>query len=288
MISLKEVAEKTYAMDVRIDRVETAFTVYFIGEGKGLLIEPGPTAIIPSIQEAMRRLGMTDLGYIIPTHIHMDHAGALGSLAQLFPNAKVLLHPLGAKHAIDPSRLIKSTKMAFGDDFERFYGPVLAVRQSQVVTPSDGEIFSINGRDLQVIHTPGHAPHHLSIFDQKTKGLFSGEALGIPSPGATLSPVPAAAPPSFDMEDYLKTMEKLRQLRPRVLLYSHDGVGRNPEELISAAVENTKIVGNIILKALKEGMTDEAIRSRVHKEVGVEDEMSVAGFILYFKKTGLA
>jgi uncharacterized protein YpmB len=65
-------------------------------------------------------------------------------------------------------------------------------------------------------------------------------------------------------------------------------VGRNPEELISAAVENTKIVGNIILKALKEGMTDEAIRSRVHKEVGVEDEMSVAGFILYFKKTGLA
>ena len=178
--------------------------------------------------------------------------------------------------------------MAFGDDFERFYGPILAVRQSQVVTPGDGEIFSINGRELQVIHTPGHAPHHLSIFDQKTKGLFSGEALGIPTPGATLSPVPAAAPPSFDMKDYLKTMEKLRQLLPQVVLYSHDGVGRNPEELISAAVENTKIVGNIILKALKEGMTNEAIRSRVHQEVGVDDEMSVTGFILYFKKTGLA
>ena len=288
MISLKEVAEKTYAMDVRIDRVETAFTVYFISEGKGLLIEPGPTAMIPSIQEAMKRLGMTDLAYIIPTHIHMDHAGAIGSLAWLFPHAKVLLHPLGAKHAIDPSRLIKSTKMAFGDDFERFYGPILPVPQSQAVTPSDGETFSINGRELQVIHTPGHAPHHLSIFDQKTKGLFSGEALGVPTPGATLSPVPAAAPPSFDMEDYLKTMEKLRQLRPQVLFYSHDGVGRNPEELISAVVANTKIVGDIILKALKEGMTDVVIRSRLRQEVGVDDEISVTGFILYFKKRGLA
>lgn len=287
MFSIEEVAEKTYAIEVRIPKVDTVFTIYFICEGKGVLIEPGPTASIASIQDAMRRLGMTDLAYIIPTHIHVDHAGAIGSLAQLFPQAKVLLHPRGAKHAINPSRLIESTKMAFGEDFEEFYGPIFPVPESQVKTPSDGETISVNGRELRVIYTPGHAPHHLSIFDQKTKGLFSGEALGVNLPGAKFSPIPAAAPPSFDIEDYLRTMEKLRQLRPRIIFYSHDGVGRNPEKLISTVAENTKTLADIISKALKEGLTNEAIQSRLQQKLGINDENTLPGFVLYFKKKGL-
>jgi glyoxylase-like metal-dependent hydrolase (beta-lactamase superfamily II) len=287
MVTIKEVAEKTYLMDVKIDQVDIPFTVYLIKEKKGVLIEPGPAATIPSIQKAMRQIGMTKLDYIIPTHIHMDHAGAIGSLSRLFPHAEVLLHPSGAKHAIDPSRLIESTKMAFGDDFEKSYGPLLPVPESQVKTPGDGDIISVDGRELQIIYTPGHAPHHLSIFDQKTKGLFPGEALGVPMPGAKISPIPAAAPPSFDIENYLKSMEKLKGLCPHMLFYSHDGVGRNPEELISSVAGNTKTVGDIILKALKEGMTNEAIKSRLREEVGMDDEMTLTGFVFYFKKRGL-
>ncbi|MCJ7596314.1 MAG: MBL fold metallo-hydrolase, partial [Desulfobacterales bacterium] len=200
MMKIEEVADKTYSVAVQIPRVATPFTVYLICEEEGVLIEPGPTATIPWIQEAMKRLGMADPAYIIPTHIHMDHAGAVGNLVRLFPRARVLLHPRGAKHVVNPSRLIESTKMVFGNDFEDFFGTLLPVPESQVKTPGDGEVISITGRELQVIHTPGHAPHHLSIFDQRTKGLFSGEALGIPVPGAEFSPVPAAAPPSFDIE----------------------------------------------------------------------------------------
>ncbi|UCF84703.1 MAG: hypothetical protein JSV50_03475, partial [Desulfobacteraceae bacterium] len=121
----------------------------------------------------------------------------------------------------------------------------------------------------------------------KTKGLFSGEALGFPQPGAKLSPLPMAAPPSFDIEEYLESMEKLRRLHPRILFYSHDGVGKNPEKLISQAAENTKIVGDIILKALREGHTNEAIKSRLRESVGAHDEMMLMGFVLYFKKKGL-
>lgn len=168
MLNMEEVAERTYHLEVPIPKFDTIFTVYFIDETEGVLIEPGPSVTIPSIQEAMKQLGMKPLAYIIPTHIHLDHAGAIGSLAQLFPHAKVVLHPLGAKHAVNPSRLIESTKMAFGDDFEDVYGPIIP----------------IDGRELHIIYAPGHATHHIAIFDQKTRGLFCGEALGLPKPGA--------------------------------------------------------------------------------------------------------
>jgi len=296
MINMEEVAEKTYRLEVPIPKVDAIFAVYFICETKGVVVEPGPTATIPSIQEAMKQLGMKELAYIMPTHIHIDHAGAIGSLSQLFPHAKVVLHPLGAKHAVNPSRLIESTKMAFGDDFEDFYGLILPVSESQVETPSDGETIAIDGRELQLIYTPGHAPHHIAIFDRKTRGLFCGEALGLPKQGAELSPLPAAAPPSFDIEVYLKTMERIRQLRPRILFYSHDGIGRKPKELIPTAIENTKIFGDIILKALREGETTEAIDYRIRDYIsshlginveGMDMGMTVRGFIFYFKKKGL-
>ena len=296
MINMEEVAEKTYRLEVPIPKVDAIFAVYFICETKGVVVEPGPAATIPSIQEAMKQLGMKELAYIMPTHIHIDHAGAIGRLAQLFPHAKVVLHPLGAKHAVNPSRLIESTQMAFGDDFEDFYGPILPVPESQVKTPSDEETIAIDGRELQLIYTPGHAPHHIAIFDRKTRGLFCGEALGLPKQGAELSPLPAAAPPSFDIEVYLKTMERIKQLRPRILFYSHDGIGRKPEELIPTAIENTKIFGDIILKALREGETTEAIDYRVRDYIssnlginveGMDMGMTVRGFIFYFKKKGL-
>jgi len=293
---MEEVAEKTYRLEVLIPKKVDTITIYLIHETKGVVIEPGPTTTIPSIQEAMKQLGMKELAYIIPTHIHIDHAGAIGSLARLFPHAKVVLHPLGAKHAINPSRLIESTRMAFGDDFEVRYGHILSVPESQVKIPEDGEIVSIGGKELQFIYAPGHATHHIAIFERKTRGLFCGEALGFPTPGDKSLPLPAAAPPSFDIEVYLKTMERLRGLGPRILFYSHDGVGREPEELISRAAENTRIFGDIILRALREGETAEAIDYRVreylssHLGVNMEEadtRMTVEGFIFYFKKNGL-
>jgi glyoxylase-like metal-dependent hydrolase (beta-lactamase superfamily II) len=133
----------------------------------------------------------------------------------------------------------------------------------------------------------------MAIFDHKTKGLFAGEALGSPRSGSKLSPLPVAAPPSFDMVAYLESIEKLRRLRPDTLFYSHDGVGRDPEELISRLVENTKIVGDMILKALKEEPSADAVRSKLRESLGmcdgvILDDMTLNGFILYFQKQGLA
>jgi len=294
-MNIAEVAEKTHRLEVLIPKTNWLTAVYFIDEGQGVMIEPGPAAAIPSIHDAMKQLGMKELAYIIPTHLHLDHAGAIGGLARLFPRAEVVLHPLAVRHAVDPSSWVKSTRMSFGDDFEVDYGAITPVPRSQVKVAAAGDIISVNDREFQLIYAPGHAPHQIAIFDQKTRGLFCGEALGLLLPGAELSPIPAASPPAFNLEIYLKTMEMLRELNPRILFYSHHGLGRKTEPLFSKVAENTKIYGDIVLDALNQGVIIEAIQRRIreyiytHLGVIVEevDRPTLEGYISYFKKRGL-
>jgi glyoxylase-like metal-dependent hydrolase (beta-lactamase superfamily II) len=295
MTHIDEVAEGTYRLRAQIPKARTPFTVYFIKEPGGVLVEPGPSALVPVIQAAIKQLELSDLEYIIPTHIHLDHGGAVGELSRLFPEAKVVVHPQGARHVIDPSQLIRGTRIAFGEDFETIYGAILPVPESQVKIVQDGERLLVGSRELEIIHTTGHAPHHIAIFDTKVKGLFCGEALGLIYNTGSL-PLPAVAPPSLDVEVYLSGMERLRQLKPRLLFYSHDGIGNEPEKLISSVVESTKVIGDAVLQALRTEKTDEAVARRVGEYVrrryGVKLEghdlaMNVGGFAAYFKKKGL-
>lgn len=297
MPDLKEVAYKIYRFEAGLPVMTSVFTVYLIKESQGVVIDPGPGALVPQIQEAMRKLEIKDLAYIIPTHIHVDHAGGTGKLAQLFPEAKVLVHPAGVKHVVNPSRLIESTKAVFGEDFEAGFGPILPVQESQIKSVADGEIVKVDGRELQIVYAPGHAPHHIAIFDRSVKGIFCGEALGLPGGEGNRTLLPAVAPPSFDQEVYLETMEKLRKLNAHLLFYAHGGVvGHDPDKLITQAEESTRILGDVILKALKEGGTNEEINRRVKERVNsrfgmnlteMDLALTVGGYEVYYKKKGL-
>ena len=294
-INIEEVTEGTYRLQANLPGAEEVFSAYLIKENGGVLIEPGPATLIPTIQQALNHLGLSRVEYIIPTHIHLDHAGAIGGLAQLFPQAKVVVNRNGAKHVINPSKLIQSTRMIFGVDYETVYGAILPVPESQVKIARDMEGLLVDGRELVIINTPGHAPHHIAVFDTRVKSLFCGEALGLIYSLGT-EPLPAAPPPSFDIETYLRSMEKLRQLKSRLLLYSHGGIGNDPEVLISKAAENTRVVGDAVLHALKTEKTDEAVASSVDSYIrshyGVklgefELASNVGGFTGYFRKRGL-
>jgi len=297
MVELKEVADGIYRFETDLSVMTSPFTVYLIKESQGVVIDPGPAALVPQIQEAMKKLGMKNLAYIIPTHIHVDHAGGAGKLAQLYPGAKVLVHPAGLKHAVDPSKLIESTRKVFGEDFEIGFGPILPVPESQIKSVEDGEIITVGNRDLQIIYAPGHAPHHIAIFDRSVKGIFCGEALGLPGGKDKQIPLPAVAPPSFDQETYIQTMEKLRKLNARVLFYSHGGVvGYDVDRLITQAEENTRILGDIILKALKEGGTNEDVTRRIKEYASRRFDMdltdmdlalTIGGYEVYYRKKGL-
>ncbi len=295
MAKLELVADGIYRLEGRISGVNAVFAVYFIKDGDGAIVEPGPAMLVPDIQEAAEELGLSKPKYIIPTHIHLDHAGGLGRLAKTFPKAEIVVNKQGAKHVIEPSRLIKSTRMAFGDDFESIFGPILPVPAPRLKVVSDGERLTLGSRELLIIHTPGHAAHHISIFDTKTKGLFCGEALGlIYGPG--YPPLPAVAPPSFDMELYLNDMANLKELKPELLFYSHGTVAKEPEKLILAVMENTRLVGDFIRRGLKAGESEETIISRVGDYLkerfkatldDYELMSNVKGYIHYFKKKGL-
>jgi glyoxylase-like metal-dependent hydrolase (beta-lactamase superfamily II) len=295
MAKLEQVTDEIYRLGEQIPGANAVFAVYFIKDGDGAILEPGPAVLVPKIQEAVAELGLSKPGYIIPTHIHLDHAGGVGRLAQVFPKTKIVVNKEGARHIVEPSRLIKSTRMAFGDDFESTYGPILPVPESRLKVVADGERLAVGSRELVIIYTPGHAPHHISIFDTRTRGLFCGEALGlIYGPG--YPPLPAVAPPSFDMELYLNDMERLKALEPKLLFYSHGSVATEPERLISAAMENTKLVGDFILRDLRAGEGEEAIISHVgdylrdHFGATLDEYELVSnarGYIHYFRKKGL-
>jgi len=297
MVDVKEVADGIYRFETMLSVMTSPFTVYLIKESEGVVIEPGPGALAARIQEAMKQLGMKDLAYIIPTHIHVDHAGGAGKLAQLFSKAKVLVHPAGVKHVVNPARLIESTKTVFGADFEAGFGPILPVPESQIKAVEDGEIIKVGTRELQIIYAPGHAPHHMVIFDRSVKGIFCGEALGLPGGEDHRILLPAVAPPSFDQEIYIETMEKLRLLGARILFYSHGGVvGHDADRLITQAEEFTRITGEIILQALKEGGTNGEINLRVKERVNsrfgmdltdMDLALTIGGYEVYYKKKGL-
>jgi len=295
MAQVEQLIDGVYRLERRIAGVDGAFAVYFIKDGGGAIIEPGPGVLVPDIQEAARELGLSSPEYIIPTHIHLDHAGGSGRLAEVFPDTKIVVNQEGARHIIEPSRLIASTRMAFGDDFESIYGPILPVPESRLKVVSDGDRLTLGGRELLIVNTPGHAAHHIAIFDTKTRGLFSGESLGlIYSPG--YPPLPAVAPPSFDMELYLNDMENLKALKPRLIFYSHGTVADEPERLISTVMDNTRLVGDFILRDLRAGEKEEAIISRVGDYLRnqfnapldeYELQSNVRGYIHYFRKKGL-
>jgi len=296
MNDIEEVADRIFRLDIQRTGTDDRTSVYLIRDGEGALIEPGPASLVPAIEEGMKQLGLRNLSYIIPSHIHMDHGGGMGKLAEMFPQALVVVHPRGARHAIDPSRLIRATRAFHGDDFEVRFGSILPVPESQVKVPEDGEALSIDGRELQVIYAPGHAHHHIITFDKKTGGLFCGQALGVSGAPVASFPLPSAAPPDFDAESYLSTIERIKRLNPRLLFYSRGGVISEPEPLITRLTENTLMLRDVILDAVKEGKTPEAIAGRVREHasahlgldlsnVGVE--ATILGYITHFKKKGI-
>jgi glyoxylase-like metal-dependent hydrolase (beta-lactamase superfamily II) len=293
---LEEVAEETFRIDVRIPESRYDFSAYLLPGNEPVLIEPGPGCMVPFILQAMEKLGLQQLSYILPTHIHMDHGGGAGALAEKFPGAMVLVYPKVAKHAIDPSRLTAATRTVYGDDFEGFYGPILPIQPSQLIEAKDGDIIDAGGRELTIIHAPGHAFHHMAIYDGKTGGLFCGEALGLPVPGAEADILPSISVGDLDVGAYLATIEKLRELRPTLLHYPHDAGLGIAENAFQGIYENTVMLRDIILEDLRSsrsiGEIEERVKARLSDPAAATKNSPgiggiISGFIAYFERKGM-
>jgi len=181
----ERIADDLYCIDALYTAPRVA-CCYLVGsDGEYALIETGTARSVPNILATLDTLGIRreQLRYIIPTHVHLDHAGGAGQLMELFTEATLLIHPRGARHLIDPERLVASSIGVYGEErFRELYDRIIPVPEARLRTLEDGESFSIGSRDLLVRHTRGHAEHHFCLFDERSRGWFTGDMFGISYP----------------------------------------------------------------------------------------------------------
>lgn len=213
---------------------------YLIRSDRPCLVETGTALSAPTVVDALARLGIgpADLGTVVVTHIHLDHAGGVGDIAEAFPNAQVVVHERGARHLVDPTKLVASAHRVFGPVMDELFGDLRPTEADRVVAL--GEIGSIDlggGRRLEAFHAPGHASHHLGLLDPHTGDLYTGDAAGVYVPEAD-ELRPATPPPDFDLDLALASMGKMRDVAPQRLLFSHYG----PVSEVESALDRSEAV----------------------------------------------
>ncbi len=232
---MSEVAPSVYQIDTLLGGWHKVTAGYLIGGVEPLLIETGSQSSVSTLLRALKQLNIasSDLAGVAVTHIHLDHAGGVGDVAKAFPKAKVYVHEKGARHLVDPVRLIASASMVYGDLLDSLYGRMLPTESERVVVLYDGDVLSASGRErIIAIDSPGHAKHHLGFFHEQSGLLFSGDAVGVRLPDVGVL-WPATPPPDFDLELFVGSLEKFKSYQPKRLAFSHYGIVDSPEETLS-------------------------------------------------------
>ncbi|MEB3851911.1 MAG: MBL fold metallo-hydrolase [Desulfurococcales archaeon] len=191
--------------------------------GGAAVVDPGPASSADFLAGSLEQLGLR-LEAVIVTHVHLDHAGAAGHLAEENPGVKVYVHPRGAPHLADPTRLWESSRQVLGDMADVYGKPKPVPRESLVETSDGGEIPLPGGRRLVVLHTPGHASHHQSIYDPQRGVLFTGDSAGVILETAAGTARAPTTPPRLKPKLYLESLERMRRLEPGMVAPTHFGV----------------------------------------------------------------
>jgi glyoxylase-like metal-dependent hydrolase (beta-lactamase superfamily II) len=195
-----------------------------------VIIDPGPASTLPALRTGLAELGyeVRDISALLLTHIHLDHAGASGTLARENPRLAVYVHELGAPHVADPSKLLKSATRLYGDRMDELWGEVAPVPFERIRSLIGGEALGLGGREFQVAYTPGHAAHHVSYFDPASGVAFVGDTGGLMTPRLPCV-LPVTPPPEFDLEAWLDSIHRIRMWRPREIVLTHYGPSLEPE-----------------------------------------------------------
>lgn len=210
---------------------------YVIKEAALTLVETGPSMSVPHILCGLKELNLdpNDIQYIIVTHIHLDHAGGAGLLLEECPNAQVIVHPKGARHLADPSRLILGAKAVYGDEFERLFEPILPIPEYKLIIKQDGDTLKLSNEcQLTFYHTRGHADHHFSIYDPVSNGIFTGDTIGVRYDQIKEFEfyLPSTSPNQFNPEEMLSSLNKIvHELNVERIYFGHFGVSTNPKEV---------------------------------------------------------
>jgi glyoxylase-like metal-dependent hydrolase (beta-lactamase superfamily II) len=210
-------------IDLRHLGRERVIASYLLSGEEPALVDCGPASCLEALRAGLRERGLAvgDLGHLLLTHIHLDHAGAAGTLVREHPGLRVHVSAVGAPHLVDPSRLERSARRLYGDDFDRLWGELVPVPQENVLVAGDRML------GLETFPTPGHASHHISFLDEEGT-CYSGDATGVRIPPSRYL-APVSPPPDIDLEAWEETLDALAARRPARLCLPHFGVVDEPE-----------------------------------------------------------
>ena len=233
----KKIADGVFEIDTHLGGWDHVTAGYLVTGDAPCLIEVGSQTSVGVVVEELASLGFgpNDLASVAVTHIHLDHAGGVGDIAQAFPNAKIYVHEKGARHLVDPSRLIASAAAVYGDLLDTLYGRMAPTDASRVNAIGEGDVIEVSaGVHIEVINSPGHAKHHLGFFDPNSGILFTGDAAGVLLPEVRMLR-PATPPMDFDLGLALDSLAKFSDRKPVALGFAHYGIFSSPLELLDEA-----------------------------------------------------
>lgn len=229
-------------LDTRMGGYDGITASYLIRSSRPCLVETGTARSAPDVIAHLGRLGIgpNDLATIVVTHIHLDHAGGVGDLARAFPNATVVVHERGARHLVEPERLVASAHRVFGPTMDRLFGDLAPTPAHRIeAIGATGSIDLGDGRSLLAFHNPGHASHHLGLLDSHTADLYTGDAAGVYVP-STADVRPATPPPDFDLDLALHSIDAMRAVGAARLLFSHYGPVDAVDDTLDRSVDELK------------------------------------------------
>jgi len=219
-----------HVVDTGFHRDDFDAAYLIVQDGRAAFVDTGTNFSVPRLLAALPALGLAreDVDWVIPTHVHLDHAGGVGALVRELPAARVLVHPRGARHLADPSALYAGALAVYGQaEMDRNYGTLVPVEASRIVSSTDGGSVNLAGRALVTVDTPGHARHHHCIWDEASRGWFTGDTFGLSyrefdgPAGAWI--LPTTTPVQFEPEALQASIARLMASDPQCMYLTHYG-----------------------------------------------------------------
>ena len=291
------------AIDTEMAGMNELVAGYLVPGERPALFETGPATVASTLISGLEQLGICAayLATIVVSHIHLDHAGGVGDLAELFPRAEIVVHREGAAHLADPSKLMASAARVFGPRLDTLFGPLRPVPAERLRAVDAGDTVDLGGgRRLEVVEATGHARHHMAVQDSDSGVIFVGDAMGVYLPEADVLR-PATPPPDFDLDLALETLRRFRERQPTGLYLTHFGPAPTNRDMLAEAEERLVRYGDIVREAMDESddldfLADRLLERTAEDYAAVHDRpdlvakfealnafrSSAAGYLRYF------
>ncbi len=239
MPDFESLGQGVFHIDAHYIKPDIASLYCVLEKNEIAIIETGTAHSLPYVKRFLDAMSLSNeqVRYVIPTHVHLDHAGGAGVMMREFPNAELVIHPRGARHMIDPGKLLAATKALYGEShFNTVYGEFPPIDEDRIIIADHETTIEFNGREFLIVDTPGHAFHHFCVVDLISRGIFSGDTFGIAYPNLVYKGkrivLPSTTPIHFNPEKLQKSVDMLMSLQPEQIYLTHFNVLPNPAEVV--------------------------------------------------------